>query len=142
MLQKDGQALVMDFGVARVAKDAVLNSDVTRTIVGTPAYMAPESQEGLVRKESDVYSLAICIYEALSGQLPFSASSTGAVNKLKKEYPRLSSFGLPMVLDPILNHALEPDPSRRFATAMELITAMEKVGANESVVGKIILENA
>ncbi|HVE14899.1 MAG TPA: protein kinase, partial [Elusimicrobiota bacterium] len=59
MVREDGQALVMDFGVARQAKDAMAKAALTHTVIGTPAYMAPEAENGVVRRESDIYSLGI-----------------------------------------------------------------------------------
>jgi tetratricopeptide (TPR) repeat protein/tRNA A-37 threonylcarbamoyl transferase component Bud32 len=132
MISQEGKSLVMDFGVARVAKDALLTSQMTHTIVGTPAYMPPESQEGIVRQESDVYSLAICLYEALTGQLPFPATAAGSVNKLKRIYSRVSLSGIAAPLDAIFDRALDPDPAQRFKTPGEFVLEIEKACAIES----------
>ena len=58
MILDDDRAKVMDFGVAKKMVD---NDTGARTVAGTPAYMAPEQQKGFMRKQSDVYSLALCL---------------------------------------------------------------------------------
>ncbi len=71
MLDRSGRVKVMDFGIARMAKDTMLRHSMTNTVVGTPPYMAPEQEQGQVRQESDVYSLAVCAYEMLCGKGSF-----------------------------------------------------------------------
>ena len=126
MIGNNGVVHVMDFGVARLAKDPSLTSQMTRTIVGTPAYMAPETQDGFISKESDIYGLAVCVYQSLTGQLPFTATPSGTVNKIKRVYPLISSFGFPKGMDLIFNRALDPNPNLRFKSAREFISEMEK----------------
>ncbi len=126
MIGNNGVVHVMDFGVARLSKDPSLTSQMTRTIVGTPAYMAPETQDGFISKESDIYGLAVCVYESLTGQLPFTATPTGTVNKIKRVYPLLSSFGFPKAVDLVFNRAFDPNPNLRFKSAREFISEMEK----------------
>src|SRR6185369_6485000 len=83
MVNGSGVVKVMDFGIARMAKDAMTRYSMTNTVVGTPPYMAPEQEQGVVRKESDVYSLAICAYEMLTGKLPFIGMGAGMLmNKI------------------------------------------------------------
>src|SRR6185369_4691166 len=83
MIDGAGLVKVMDFGIARMAKDAMTRYSMTNTVVGTPPYMAPEQEQGVVRKESDVYSLAICAYEMLTGKLPFIGMGAGMLmNKI------------------------------------------------------------
>ncbi len=126
MIGNNGVVHVMDFGVARVAKDPSMTSQMTKTIVGTPAYMAPETQDGFVSRESDIYGLAVCVYESLTGQLPFAATPTGTVNKIKRVYPLLSGLGLPKTMDPIFNRAFDPNPASRFKSAKEFMSELEK----------------
>ncbi|MCM2304067.1 MAG: protein kinase, partial [Elusimicrobia bacterium] len=87
MLTGAGQVKVMDFGIARMAKDALTRYSMTNTVVGTPPYMAPEQEQGVVRKESDVYSLAVCAYEMLTGKMPFIGIGAGMLmNKINMSY--------------------------------------------------------
>ncbi|MBI3552943.1 MAG: protein kinase [Elusimicrobia bacterium] len=128
MLRDDGVVKVMDFGIARVAKDAMAHYSMTNTVVGTPPYMAPEQEQGVVRRESDVYALGVCLYEMLSGKMPFNGTGSGMLlNKINKTYVPVSQMasGLPPAVDEVLAKALDPDPEKRFHSAKELVGALE-----------------
>lgn len=132
MLDEEGHAKVMDFGIARIAKDALGKMSMTNTIVGTPPYMAPEQEQGVVRRESDVYALGVCLYEMLTGRLPFAGSNGGMLmSKLEKAYQPASSLvpGLPQGLDEVVARALEPDPDKRVKSAGELVTYLDALAA-------------
>ena len=74
MIAENGVLKIMDFGIARVRGSQRLTR--SGSIVGTLAYMAPEQLRGEEGDEScDLYSLAIVLYEMLSGTPPFSATS-------------------------------------------------------------------
>ena len=127
MLTSAGQIKVMDFGIARMAKDAATRYSMTNTVVGTPPYMAPEQEQGVVRKESDVYSLAICAYEMLTGKLPFIGISAGMLmNKINMSYvpPSRNIAGLPDALDEVFLKAFQADPDRRYRTPQEFVAAL------------------
>ncbi|MBI5630992.1 MAG: protein kinase [Elusimicrobia bacterium] len=128
MVTEDGQAKVMDFGVARQAKEALTKLSMTGTIVGTPPYMAPEQEQGAVCKESDLFALGVCFYEMLSGSLPFAGQGAGLLlNKLNgKHIPitQAAKNGLPAGLDAVLSKALHPDPRKRYASPSELWEAV------------------
>ncbi len=129
MVDTHGYAKVMDFGVAREAKDTLARV-TSLDPSGTPAYMAPEQHLGRAVQASDVYSLAVCLYEMLTGRLPFSG---GELLEQKKagQYPLASSLvpGLSQRVDPILDAALEPDPARRTPDAMEFLRALQDLRA-------------
>ncbi|HVE14257.1 MAG TPA: protein kinase [Elusimicrobiota bacterium] len=129
MLDERGQAKVMDFGVARQAKDAMIHV-MTNTIVGTPPYMAPEQEEGHVRRESDVYSMAVCLYEMLTGALPFAGVGTGMqINKKSRKYVPVSAIARPLPdgIDEVFSHAFEPEPDLRYRTAGEFAAALGRL---------------
>jgi len=115
------RAKLMDFGIARIAGAATLTED--GQVVGTLAYMSPEQAEGEVAgPESDVYSLAMTIYECLSGGNPVAAASPAAtVRRIGLVVPPLreSRPDLPEALTEALDACLDPDPARR-PTALEL----------------------
>src|SRR6266699_710660 len=67
-----GEALLADFGIATVLSTMTINYNVT--VIGTPAYMAPEQFRGAVCKESDQYALGCIAYELYTGHKPFIAS--------------------------------------------------------------------
>jgi tetratricopeptide (TPR) repeat protein len=128
MLSRSGEIKVMDFGIARMAKDALTRYSMTQNVVGTPPYMAPEQEQGVVRKESDVYSLAICSYEMLTGKLPFIGIGAGMLmNKINMSYipPARAIAGLPEALDAVFLKAFQADPEQRYRTPHEFVSALE-----------------
>jgi tetratricopeptide (TPR) repeat protein/tRNA A-37 threonylcarbamoyl transferase component Bud32 len=134
MIDVDGAVKVMDFGIARLAKDALTKASqvMTNTIVGTPPYMAPEQEQGLVRKESDVYSLALCFYEMLTGRMAFAGTGAGMLmSKMNKNFAKATALApeLPEELDAVFASALDPEPNRRVPTAKELIALVERAAA-------------
>ena len=77
MLTEDGRPKLMDFGIAK-REDAGLTQ--TGTFLGTPSYAAPEQiKEGTVTSRSDQFSLAVMVFELLSGKLPFPGSSINTI---------------------------------------------------------------
>ena len=128
MLSNEGFVKVMDFGIARLAKDAASRFSMTNTVAGTPPYMAPEQEQGVVRKEADVYSLAICVYQMLCGKAPFVGTGAGMLmNKVNMSYVPISNSarGLPAGIDEVFARAFQADPDRRYHTARELVAALE-----------------
>ncbi|MBI4422811.1 MAG: protein kinase [Elusimicrobia bacterium] len=130
--QEGGGVKVMDFGVARQAKDAVSKLSMTSTVVGTPPYMAPEQEQGLVCRESDVYALGVCFYELLTGRMPFQGTGAGMLlNKMNKAYapPTTLAPSLPPAVDPLMAKALEPEPARRYRNVEEFLAAVRSLAA-------------
>ncbi|HEX4048821.1 MAG TPA: protein kinase [Elusimicrobiota bacterium] len=132
MITPEGRVKVMDFGIARQAKDAMTRHSMTNTIAGTPPYMAPEQEQGTVRKESDVYALGVCLYEMTTGFLPFTGSGAGMLlNKLNgKLIPATQrNPALPAGFDAVIARALEPDADKRYRTPAELVAALDALFA-------------
>jgi tetratricopeptide (TPR) repeat protein len=140
MISSEGMVKVMDFGVARQAKES-MSSVVSQTISGTPQYMPPEQEQGRVEQASDVYSLAVCFYEMVTGEMPFAGTAGGmSLNKLRRRYVRVTerNHSLPTGLDQIMDWALEPDPDKRCHSPMKFSAALEsllqpKVGPFDAV---------
>lgn len=123
MIREDGSAKVMDFGVAKKSVDGQTGA---RTVAGTPAYMAPEQQKGFMRKQSDVYSLALCLYEALVGQVPWSVKGFDIAHK--KIYPTSKLVhGIPVEVDRLLEDALKEDPKERIQSIEEFWTRLKAI---------------
>ena len=114
MILEDNKAKVMDFGVAK----KVDNQTGARTVAGTPAYMAPEQQRGFMRKQSDVYSLALCVYEALVGQVPWTVKGFDIAKKKIVPAYKLAP-NVPPAVDAVLEDALKEEPSERIQSIQE-----------------------
>jgi eukaryotic-like serine/threonine-protein kinase len=142
ILLSSGHAVVADFGVAR-AIDAAGGGHITEggAAVGSPMYMSPEQAEGNLQLDgrSDVYSLGCVLYEAVTGQAPFSGSTALAVivsHLVDTPVPvRTLQAGLPAGLEAVIGKAMAREPARRFATAAECAAALSalEAGADPSV---------
>lgn len=128
MITREGVVKVMDFGVARQAKDTLGAIGSTETVAGTPQYMSPEQEQGSVRAESDVFALGVCLYEMVTGSLPFQGVGvTMSINKTKRAYVPASKAiaGLPPGTDQVIDWALDPDPDKRCKTPLRFAQAAE-----------------
>jgi eukaryotic-like serine/threonine-protein kinase len=134
-----GFAKLTDFGVAHLVSGDPLTH--TGDVVGTLAYMAPEQAEGSrATPASDVYSLALTLYEAWSGSNPVRARSPAATaRRLGRALPSLSSRrrDLPTELCHWIDDALDPDPSVR-PSPDELGTALREAEPELSDEGGLV----
>lgn len=122
LVDSDGTAWIADFGLARVEG----HDDLTRTtdLVGTLLYMAPERLNGICDRTSDVYSLGLTLYELLTLEPAFKASSREQLLEqvLTSEPPRPRSLNpsVPADLETICLRSIQKNPSRRYASADDL----------------------
>ena len=88
MIDKNGNALIMDFGIARSIKGKGMTA--AGVMIGTPEYMSPEQVEGKeVDQRSDIYSLGVILYEMLTGRVPFEGDTAFTIGvKHKSELPQ------------------------------------------------------
>ena len=121
---------ILDFGVAAGMTGQELGVDVTRTgaLVGTPAYMSPEQARGRqVDTRSDVWSLAVVAYRALTGQLPFVGAALGEILvEICTATPLTPSTlvnELSSDVDRFFEQALAKDPQNRFQSVSEMAAA-------------------
>ncbi|MBX3273112.1 MAG: serine/threonine protein kinase [Sandaracinaceae bacterium] len=121
---------VLDFGMSKVAavEDGSLRLTQTGQIVGTPLYMAPEQSRGAgLDQRSDVYSLGVMMYEALSGDVPFPAETLyECILKHATEAPPSLAgkrSDLPPAVIALVEQCLSKDPAARCASAGELRVA-------------------
>lgn len=129
-LTGDGRIKIADFGIARVD-----NSSLTQTgaVIGTPNYMSPEQCSGqAMDSRSDLFSIAVVVYELLTGEKPFSANSAHAtMMKLVQSHPEPPSVfnpALPRALDGVIARALAKSPDERFQSAAEFARALKSFG--------------
>ncbi|MEJ7804015.1 MAG: protein kinase, partial [Candidatus Limnocylindria bacterium] len=120
LITDGGDVKVTDFGIARAVAEASMT--VTGTTLGSVHYFSPEQARGdEVTGASDVYALAIVLFEMLTGKRPFEADSAAAValKRLSEDAPSPSSIGHPVApgLEAILMRALAREPSERFPDA-------------------------
>jgi serine/threonine-protein kinase len=133
MVDGTGKVRVMDFGIAKPAADAATDGGVTGYILGSPEYMSPEQARGRpVDLRSDLYSLGIVIYELFTGALPFRADTPVSTLLLHLEAePPLDHPALPPALRPVLARCLAKQPASRFASARELVDALDAARRGE-----------
>ena len=130
MLQ-DGEALVMDFGIAK-ALSVASTETLTQTgmMVGTPAYVSPEQAAGenQIDGRSDQYSLACVLYEMISGRKPFLGPTAQAIlsKRFSEPVPSLRSVHAETTeeVEVAVNRALSKDASDRFGTTMDFAKAL------------------
>ncbi len=134
LLRSDSFVLLSDFGIAKILE---ANTALTRTGVGigTPQYMSPEQGTGSpnVGPRSDLYSLGIVLYQAVTGRVPFGspgdAPLTISLKHVNEPLPSPRQFApdLPPLVEQVIVKALEKDPDRRFQSATEMIDALNNV---------------
>jgi serine/threonine protein kinase len=142
MLTKDGAVKLCDLGLAKRAEgDAALTQD--NTFVGTPYYVSPEQAKGQqVDTRSDIYSLGMTLYHALSGRPPFEGDSIKVLAMQidpKKTPPSIRELNPEISLQAasVLKKMFAKKPADRFQTPDELIEAIDAVIEGKPI-GKVI----
>lgn len=137
ILQKNGEIKVMDFGIAKIptSSSAVMSDKA----VGTVYYIAPEQASGKETDSySDLYSVGILLYEAVTGTLPFKASSPMAVAAMQVNdeppNPRDLVLSIPVGVSQIILKAMMKNPADRFRSAHSMSKAIEWVLRNPDVI--------
>lgn len=136
MIDKSGNALLTDFGLAREVEGS--NTLTGSMLLGTPAYMAPEQGRGdLVDARSDQYSFGVILYQLVTGRLPFEADSPmGTVLKhIQAPVPRPSRFvnNMSPALERVILKCLAKDPEYRYPTVGAFFEAYKAARSGASV---------
>ena len=136
LIDRAGEPHLTDFGLAKADLDGSLTG--SGTLLGTPAYMAPEQAAGApATVATDIYSLGVVLYELLAGRPPFRG--TTPVETLRRvvdeepAHPRTINLHTNRDLGVICMKALEKDPLRRYASAGELAADLERWLRHEPV---------
>jgi serine/threonine protein kinase len=132
LLGRRSEVLLSDFGIALIAQSSRYQS--TQEVVGTVAYMAPEQIQGKPRTASDQYSLAIVVYEWISGVRPFHGSFTELCAQHMFAPPpalREKISTISPAIEQVLTIALAKDPKQRFASVQAFAKALEQACLEE-----------
>ena len=130
MVTPRGQVKILDFGLAQLAERSQLTK--TATILGTPAYMSPEqAQKRATDRRTDIWSLAVVVYEMLAGKLPFEGERLEAVlYAIGNEEPEPLSaqrVDVPVELDRIVSKAMEKDAGERYPHVDDMLVDLRRV---------------
>ncbi len=136
MFTRDGQPILTDFGIARMVD--VVGLTASGTMVGTPAYMAPEQGMGQAGDErSDIYSLGVVLYQLTTGYLPYDADTPlGVAMKHISEPlppPAIINTALPASLEAVIMRALAKAPENRYQTAHEFAADLKRAMAGQHI---------
>lgn len=139
LLDRKGNPLITDFGLAK-RLEAAENLTQSGAVLGTPSYMAPEQaarDRGEVTPATDVYSLGVILYEALTGRPPFRAAHPveTLLQVLEQEPlpPRLLNPQVNRDLEMVALKCLQKPPELRYPSAVELAEDLEAFVANEPI---------
>ena len=137
MIDADGHAVIMDFGISR--SESTAGATMTRTatgaIVGTMEYMAPEQANGQrTDHRADIYSFGLILYDMLAGRSRVAKAGTAIAELMERLHVPARPLpaaapSLPAV-DAIIARCTQPDPAKRYQTAAELLAALNLLGAD------------
>lgn len=141
LLDEKGEPHVVDFGLAG-RFDPSDPKSMTATIMGTPAYMAPEQARSpsQVTTSADVYGLGAILYQLLTGKAPFYSESPMAVLEQvihqQPQRPMLLNPAIPRDLETICLKCLEKDPAQRYESAAALAQELERFRTGRSILAR------
>ena len=137
ILQKNGEIKVTDFGIAKIPNTPALT--MTEKAIGTVYYISPEQASGRPTDYySDIYSVGVMLYEAVTGKLPFTAESPLSIAMMQVSQapkdPKELVPSIPVGVSQIILKAMEKEPGSRFSSAHSMCKAIEWILRNPQVV--------
>ncbi|MDR2817637.1 MAG: Stk1 family PASTA domain-containing Ser/Thr kinase [Oscillospiraceae bacterium] len=135
MLLKEGSVKVMDFGIARFARNDMRT--MTGKAIGSVHYISPEQATGgQIDGKTDIYSVGVMLFEMVTGRLPFEADNpvSVALKQIQSQpmRPRQINSSLPLGLEQIIMNALQKDQNGRYQSAAEMLSALIILKQNPS----------
>jgi serine/threonine protein kinase/Tfp pilus assembly protein PilF len=143
MIDKDGNARIMDFGIARSLESKGITG--AGVMIGTPEYMSPEQVEGKeIDQRTDIYSLGVVLYEMLTGRVPFEGFTALTIAVKHKteapQDPREFNTQLSDDLSRVILKCLEKDKNKRYQSAGELLSQLNNLEKGISTTARIFPE--
>jgi serine/threonine-protein kinase len=140
MLTPDGTVKVMDFGIARATTSETITQ--TAAVIGTAQYISPEQAQGhTVDFRSDLYSLGCCLYEMLTGVVPFTGATPVAIayRHVREDPtpPRQLNPDVSAELEAVVLKAMAKSPDERYQTAVEMRQDLDRVVAGQDVLASV-----
>lgn len=137
MLLTDGTIKVMDFGIAKFAREE--SRTATAQAIGTVHYISPEQARGdETDARSDIYSVGVMFYEMLTGQKPFDTDNLVSIAVMHMQNvpqrPRDINPNIPSGLEEIIMHAMEKDSKKRYQNANDMIRDIEAFKADNRII--------
>lgn len=143
-ITSEGQAKILDFGLAKLTASSPAGGEATRSlgstpgmVVGTVGYISPEQVRGKpADPRSDLFALGAILYEMLTGQRAFRgetpADTLSAI--LTQDPPELAAAGAPVppLLESLVRHCLEKQPEERFQSAHDVVFDLQQVSLSSS----------
>ncbi len=135
IMGKDGEIVLMDFGIAALPADMEEDAEARKEALGTAYYMSPEQAGGKqVCKQSDIYSVGVILYEAVSGRLPFVDDDPNKIIEMHlcetPVSPASFADDIPDGLIQIITKAMRKKADERYLTAREMADAIEEISKN------------
>jgi len=141
MIDQDGNAKIMDFGIARfVDTERLTGSGV---MIGTPEYMSPEQAELKdVDKRADIYSLGIVLYEMVSGRVPFEGGTplSIAMKHMTEKAKNIRELNAQISagVAGVIGKCMEKDPANRYESAEGLLKELNEVERELSTTERVV----
>ncbi len=140
ILPETGDLKIMDFGIARVSEvkagTAPGASGLTTagTVMGTPDYIPPEQAQGMPADfRSDIYSLAVVLYEVFTGRLPFNGDTVMQIVlahiRNPPPPPRTVNDHIPVALEEVILRGLQKEPAQRYQSVEDMARDLDEVSA-------------